>query len=101
VNNKQLKRILYSCGMGTFAKHYDMFINRSMSDLDLQKMVLSSGHANTQYSAKIKVRSARLIINRSKGIEALRYVANASAKKVAHDGVNIARKLLRQLGEPW
>ena len=101
MNNKQLIRILYSCGMGTFSVFYGKFIDKSISDLDLQKALLKAGHANVQYSAKIKVRSARLIINRSKGVEALRYVANANAKKVAHDGVNIARNTLKRLGESW
>jgi hypothetical protein len=101
VNNKQLKRILYSCGMGTFACYYNEFTDKSISDLDCQKTLLKAGHANTQYSAKIKVRSARLIINRSKGVEALRRVANANAKKVAYDGVDMARNTLSRLGESW
>jgi len=87
--------------MGTFASYYNNFIDKSVSDLDLQMMLLKAGHVNTHNSAKIKVRSAKLIINRSKGIEALRYVANASAKKVAHDGVSAAKKLLKKLGESW
>lgn len=101
MNNKQLIRTLYSCGMGTFACYYSDFNDKLALDSDLQKMLLRSSHAYTQNSAKIKVRSARLIINRSRGIEALRRVANASTKKVAHDGVSIARKLLKQLGESW
>ncbi|MBT4668421.1 MAG: hypothetical protein HOC17_02645 [Candidatus Ruthia sp.] len=85
--------------MGTFACYYNEFTDKSVSDLDLQKELLKVGHSNTQNSAKIKVKNARYIINRSKGVEALRCVANASEKKVAHDGVNIARKTLIQLGE--
>ena len=43
--------------MGTFSVFYGKFIDKSISDLDLQKALLKAGHANVQYSAKIKVRS--------------------------------------------
>jgi len=96
MNNEQLLRLLYRCGMITFAGYYKELHNHSISDSSLQK-VLMKNEGYTENSARIKVRSARTIIKYSRSIDALRLIANATM--ASDETIANARNLLTKLGK--
>jgi|LWDU01.1.fsa_nt_gi hypothetical protein len=95
MNHDELIKEIRRCGMATFITYYSDLNNQNiLNKVLIDKLIDNEGY--TKICSMTKIRSARNIIKKSKGRDALLYIASRKGKNAAQNIKLTAVKLLRE-----